>query len=224
MSRWLAVPVVAAVVALGVWVTGAVVTDDETVARGLTGVWLAVAGAAAVYVAWRWRRLAWPVLGTFVVVAGGISAFLLYTSSVDRVVDETVVVADATPSPQATTGTTPAESPPEPQAGNLALGVGEFVDGAHPTSGTATLIDTAEGDRVVTLTNFETDPGPDLRLYLVPKGNDGVSGGVDLGALKGNKGNQQYAVPSSFQAAPKGLQVVVWCRAFTVAFGSATLA
>ncbi|MDH5278733.1 MAG: DM13 domain-containing protein [Actinomycetota bacterium] len=224
MSRWLAVPVVAAVVAAGVWVTGAVVTDDETVARGLTGVWLAVAGLSALYVAWRWRRLAWPVLGTFVVVAGGISAFLLYTSSVDRVVDETVVVADGTPSPSPSTGSGPATGPTASPAGNRALGVGEFVDGAHPTSGTATLIDTAEGDRVVTLTDFETDPGPDLRLYLVPKGNDGVSGGVDLGALKGNKGNQQYPVPASFQSAPMGLQVVVWCRAFTVAFGSATLA
>jgi hypothetical protein len=207
--------VVAVVVVLGVWVTGAVVTDDETVARLLTGAWLTAAGAAALVVAWRWRALAWPVLGTFVVVAGAVSGFLLYASSVDQVVDETVVVADVS------TGASPS---PGSNGINEALGVGRFVDGAHPTVGTATLIDTADGGRVLTLTDFETDPGPDLRVYLVPPGRDGVSGGVDLGALKGNVGDQQYPVPASFGDAPEGLQVVVWCRAFTVAFGTATLA
>jgi hypothetical protein len=219
MARWLAVPLVAVLVAFGVWVTGAVLTDDETLARGLTGIWLALAGAAALYVSWRWRRLAWPVLGTFVLVAGGIGGYLLYSSTVDRVVSETVVVADTTPR-QSQPGATPGQTQP----GNVALGSGEFVDGAHPTTGTATLIETAGEGRVVTLTQFATDPGPDLRVYLVPAGKDGVAGGVDLGALKGNEGNQQYAVPDTFARDATGLQVVVWCRAFTVAFGTATLA
>jgi hypothetical protein len=221
MGRWIAVPLVAVTVAFGVWVTGALLTDDETVARGLTGLWLVLAGASALYVSWRWRRLAWPVMGTFVVVAGGIAGYLTYSSTVSRVVDETVVVAEVTPG-QPQPRATPGQSPREPA--NVALGAGEFVDGAHTTTGTATLIQTAAGDRVVTLTQFATDPGPDLRVFLVPPGRDGVGGGVDLGALKGNEGNQQYALPDDFDQDVLGLQVVVWCRAFTVAFGTATLA
>ena len=40
----------------------------------LTALWLGVAGAAALGIAWRWRALALPVLGTALVtaaVAGG---------------------------------------------------------------------------------------------------------------------------------------------------------
>jgi len=37
--------------------------------------------------------------------------------------------------------------------------------------------------------------------------------------VKGNKGDQQYDVPPH---APDGA-VVIWCRAFTVAFGAAKL-
>src|SRR4051812_34151667 len=43
---------------------------------------------------------------------------------------------------------------------------------------------------------------------------------VDLGALKGNRGNQQYRLPGG---AKGGSTVVVWCRAFSAAFGSARL-
>jgi hypothetical protein len=94
------------------------------------------------------------------------------------------------------------------------------VAGAHPTSGTATLVRKPDGSRALTLTGFATDPGPDLRVLLVrdPSGA-GVEGAVDLGKLKGNKGDQEYAVPAG---GPEGA-VVIWCRAFTVTFGSAAL-
>ena len=45
---------------------------------------------------------------------------------------------------------------------------------------------------------------------------------VDLGALKGNKGNQQYAIPTSTDL-DQDWRVVVWCRAFTVSFTEAPL-
>jgi|GEM_PF-502861 len=234
--RWAAVPLVAVVVAAGVWITGGVVTDDETIAKGLTAVWLLAAGLVALFVAWRYRSLALPVLGTFAVVAGALGGFLLYTSSVDKVVNEDVLVAEPlspTSEPTTTRSGTPKPKASEPQASeptsepsaearpaNVQVGAGNFVDGEHPTSGVATLIDSANGARVLTLTNFATDPGPDLRVYLVPAGQAGVSGGVDIGALKGNKGDQQYDVP---QSAPKA-QVVIWCRAFSVNFGTAQLA
>jgi hypothetical protein len=50
----------------------------------------------------------------------------------------------------------------------------------------------------------------------------GVREFVDLGGLKGNKGTQQYELPVGLDLARYG-PVVVWCRAFSVAFGSAAL-
>jgi len=49
-----------------------------------------------------------------------------------------------------------------------------------------------------------------------------VDGAVDLGALRGNRGDQEYALPADVDPAGIG-RVVIWCRAFTVAFGEATL-
>lgn len=42
-----------------------------------------------------------------------------------------------------------------------------------------------------------------------------------LGALKGNRGAQQYEVPPG--TARAGHTVVIWCRAFSATFGSARL-
>jgi hypothetical protein len=221
--RWASIPIVAVVVLLGVWVTGALITNNETVSKGLTALWFGLAGLLAIVIAWRWRPLALPVLGTFVVVAATAGGFLLYTSTVDKVVDEEVVVADVVDGPTEDEPTDAASEQPsaseDPEPRNVQVAAGEFVSDAHPTSGTARVIDTADGERVLTLTDFRTDPGPDLRVYLVPRGSDGVSGGADLGALKGNEGDQQYMVPKGADVG----SVVIWCRAFSVAFGGARL-
>ena len=78
------------------------------------------------------------------------------------------------------------------------------------------MVRTAGGRRVLTLTRFDTSPGPDLRVRLV-RGERSV----DLGALKGTRGDQQYRIPAGARVA--GATAVVWCRAFSVAFGSAAL-
>jgi hypothetical protein len=204
-----AVPLVILVVLAGTWVTAALVTNDETVARRLTFAWFVVMGVLAVVLALRWPRLAVPVIVTWLVTSGTVGGFLLLTSTVDRVVEEDVAVAPA-----------PAPDGDGPAAGPVARAMGAFRDVAHPTSGTATLVERPDGGRVLTLTGFATDPGPDLRVMLVPDTTgESVDGGVDLGALKGNRGDQQYAVPAD---SPEGA-VIIWCRAFTVSFGTAPL-
>lgn len=214
-----AVLTVAVAVLAGVWVTGGLLSDDESVARGLTGAWFAGAGALAGVAALRWRQLAVPVLATWLLTTGVAGGFLLLASSVDRVVDEQVTVAADPPGARAgDSRATPGAATAAP--GPVAVAAGGFVDGAHPTSGTATLVDLPGGSRTLTLTGFATDPGPDLRVLLVrDRTGAGVEDAVDLGGLKGNKGNQQYDVPPG---SPEGA-VVIWCRAFTVAFGSAPL-
>ena len=79
------------------------------------------------------------------------------------------------------------------------------------------------------LTQFETSNGPDLRLYLVgardATDSDAVraAGFVDLGALKGNVGNQAYSVPAEVDL-ERFRAVTVWCRRFSVNFATAPLA
>jgi hypothetical protein len=48
------------------------------------------------------------------------------------------------------------------------------------------------------------------------------AGYIDLGALKGNIGDQNYVVPDDINLANYG-SVVIWCRRFSVNFGSAQL-
>ena len=171
--------------------------------------------------------LALPVLGAFVLTAGSLGGYLLWTSTVDRVVVEDVLSADdpSAATPTATTrptGPGPTTAAPTGPAGPVLVGRGAFRSGEHETTGTAALLRRPDRTAVVTLTALDTSPGPDLRVYLVPGSGDTVRGALDLGALRGNRGTQQYDVPARTNLARYG-SVVIWCRAFSVAFGTATL-
>jgi len=50
----------------------------------------------------------------------------------------------------------------------------------------------------------------------------GRSPHLDLGGLKANHGNQNYAVPAAARVAGYR-SVVIWCRRFDVVFGSAPI-
>ena len=77
----------------------------------------------------------------------------------------------------------------------------------------------------LTLTGFEVDNGPDLRVHLVTgpaTGEGDVDDVEDLGALKGNRGDQQYTVPRNLDT-NRYDTAVIWCRAFSVNFAAAKL-
>lgn len=252
VPAWVAVAVLAAVlVASGIWVAGAVVTDDATAAMAATAGWIGLAVVLAVLVGRRWRAFALPVVGAVLVTSAGIGGGLLWTSRVDRVVVEDVLVAadepaaTAAPTPPATRPAPAAElsapaaersapvatpaasavpgrtSRPAP-ARPVLVGSGAFRSGEHRTTGTAALLRRPSGAAVVTLTDLDTSPGPDLRVHLAAGPAGGVGGGLDLGRLRGNRGTQQYEVPAGTDLRRYGA-VVIWCRAFTVAFGTAPL-
>jgi electron transfer DM13 len=62
-----------------------------------------------------------------------------------------------------------------------------------------------------------------LSKYALGRGLHGYGDGyVDLGALKGNRGDQNYRVPAGTDIA-RFHSVVIWCRRFTVGFGVAPL-
>ncbi len=106
---------------------------------------------------------------------------------------------------------------------------GTFRGIAHETKGGATIYNLPTGQRILRLSEFATSNGPDLRVYLVAAGDAHDSttvtraGFVDLGALKGNIGNQNYDLPADLDLG-KYQAVTIWCRRFSVNFGTAPLA
>jgi hypothetical protein len=138
-------------------------------------------------------------------------------------IDQTVNESFAAETPAATVSApaAPAEKPP--------VARGTFHSNAHETKGTATIHDLGDGRRVLRLTEFSTSNGPDVRVYLVAAAdvNDDATvksaGFVELGKLKGNIGDQNYEIPATLDLA-KYRTVTVWCKRFSVNFGSAPLA
>ena len=118
---------------------------------------------------------------------------------------------------------------PEQAVQSAVLVQGQFrdADSLHKGSGSASLYRLADGQHVLRLEGFEVTNGPDLRVILSshpnPANGDEVHQGfVDLGALKGNVGSQNYALASA--ADPSAIRsVIVYCRAFGVIFSVASL-
>jgi hypothetical protein len=110
----------------------------------------------------------------------------------------------------------------------MILGKGDFRGLAHETKGLAAVYQLPDGKRLLRLSNFETSNGPDVHVYLVAaevaKDNATVkqAGFIDLGSLKGNKGDQNYEVPADADL-NKYKSVSIWCARFGVNFGAATL-
>ena len=105
---------------------------------------------------------------------------------------------------------------------------GTFYGILHPTAGTATIYRLADGDRILRFTNFKTSNGPDVHVYLVAaddaKDNATVerAGFIDLGTIKGNIGDQNYALGTDLDLS-KYRTVSIWCKRFSVNFGAAPL-
>ena len=210
----------AAVVVAGIWVSGGLITNDFGLAMALTAVWMGVALAGCLLIAWRRPGLRVAVLGAYLVTAVIVGGYLGRSTVFDDEVNERVVTVS--PPSSAAQGGAPERDRPR----NVLLGRGRFQPVAHSVSGTATTIRRAGGGNVLTLTDFEVDNGPDLRVYLVAgpaRDESEVDDFVDLGALKGNRGDQQYELPRSLDLG-RYSTVVIWCRAFSVNFARAPLA
>lgn len=114
----------------------------------------------------------------------------------------------------------------------LALVTGSLVPGSTPgdrASGSATIYRLTDQSHVLHLEEFATTNGPDLFVVLSRNANPDADGIGDKGsyvqleALKGNKGSQNYTLPADLD--PSGYKsVVIWCRTFNIVFGYATLA
>jgi hypothetical protein len=105
---------------------------------------------------------------------------------------------------------------------------GQFYSVLHPTAGTATIYKMADGTRVLRFTSFRTSNGPDVHVYMVAADDAKdiatvqQAGFIDLGEIKGNVGDQNYALGSDLDLA-RYRAVSIWCKRFSVNFGAAAL-
>src|SRR5262249_37351492 len=156
------------------------------------------------------RRTLFIILGLFVLGAG----WLLFRPEklfVDKTVNETL----------------PAQTVTAVNMPQILL-AGRFHGVAHETKGTATVYRLADGKRVLRFADFETSNGPDVQVYLGmasdAKDNATVTnaGFFPLGAIKGNRGDQNYELPADLDLG-RFHSVTVWCRRFGVNFATAPL-
>lgn len=172
------------------------------------------------------RRRRWPwVLGgvgaamVVAVIIGGVvfKPWLLFVNT--EINDEIPVAASAPP-----TDGSPAQVP-------VVVSQGSFISHEHDTSGSVSIIEKPDGTRVLAIEDLSTTTGPDVHVWLsagevIP----GVSGWrtagdaahVDLGQIKGNRGDQVYTIPAGTDLGAHPA-VVLWCVQFSVSFGAAEL-
>ncbi|MEU7617739.1 DM13 domain-containing protein [Micromonospora rifamycinica] len=166
----------------------------------------------------------------------------------DNRVDEQLSAVDVAPPGSAPAGVTPAGTAPagatapaapveRTPAGSptgtrpVVVSRGTFVSHEHDTSGDARIVRTTDGRHRLELVGLDTSDGPDLKVWLTDRpGRTGRAGWgvfddgrrVELGRLKGNRGDQAYAIPAGTDLT--GLtSVTIWCQRFAVSFGAAPL-
>lgn len=178
------------------------------------------------------KPLAWGIAAVVVVaLALGLFWFQPWKLWTSTTVDEDLPVA-AAPTDGASTAPDTSEGPSsgeDPTVAHL-LAEGDFVTHEHATSGKAQLFRQPDGTIVLAIAGLKTSDGPDLRVWVTDQAvekdawdvfDDGYY--VELGKLKGNKGDQLYEVPAETDLS-KVTSVTIWCARFDVSFGAAALA
>ena len=115
-----------------------------------------------------------------------------------------------------------------PQPVLLASGQFGGVDSFHKGEGKARVFRLPDGALVLRLEEFKVTNGPDLYVYLsghpAPRSGSQVheGGALEVARLKGNIGNQNYALPPNADLS-KFKSVVIYCKQFSVVFSTAEL-
>ena len=111
------------------------------------------------------------------------------------------------------------------------LAEGNFITHEHATTGSVKILKYSDGSRILRIENLKTSNGPKLEVWLtdapVIEGLDGwrvFDDGryINLGALKGNIGSQNYSIPSEINLDDYS-SISIWCERFSVSFGAAVL-
>ncbi len=164
-----------------------------------------------------------------VAVTAGLYWFQPWQLWVDETVQETLPSAE--PVSQPPVPVSKSSAPAAPPSVPVVLATGTLISHEHQTSGTVRVLRAADGSLVLRLEDLATSSGPDVHVWLtdapVKPGKDGwdvFDDGkyLDAGELKGNKGNQNYPLPTGTDLAGY-TSVSIWCDRFNVSFGAAEL-
>lgn len=96
---------------------------------------------------------------------------------------------------------------------------GMFMGVGHTVSGTAAIYE-KDGKHYVVLEPFNSQNGPDLKIYLSQ--DQTINTYVNLGAMKSTTGKQTYVIPDNTTITNYDY-VLVWCQQFSVLFGKAEM-
>ncbi|BCJ43458.1 hypothetical protein GCM10010168_42320 [Actinoplanes ianthinogenes] len=147
----------------------------------------------------------------------------------DTTVTDSLAVPASAPPATAASASASASAPAAPVATVVAQG--SFVTHEHDTTGTARIVRNADGSHQLELVGLDTTDGPDLRVWLTDQPVRAGAAGWrvfddgeyrELGRLKGNHGDQVYAIPAGVDPA-EFRSVSIWCKRFSVSFGAAAL-
>jgi hypothetical protein len=137
----------------------------------------------------------------------------------------TETMSAATTAPLSTEMPSATATPAEP----VALLSGSFIGvGRYDAGGTATIYELPDGQLLLRFEDFAATNGPDLLVgfsgHATPMSSSELhdQGYLELERLKGNAGNQNYLLPAGIDLAAFQ-SVTIYCRAFSVMFGFASL-
>ena len=152
---------------------------------------------------WKMRK---KTLITLVIVAAIAIAIGIYTIS-------PLFISATVNEPLPATTSIPAEKP----LSGIFMSVG---DGFHHVAGSVKVVSLKDGSKILRLDNFESTNGPNVHVYLST--DKRPTDYVDLGKLKANNGDQNYNIPIGTDITRHNI-VLIWCKDFSVLFGSAAL-
>ena len=170
------------------------------------------------------------LLVAVIAVAVGLYLFQpwrIFTSS--TVVED--IPAVATPAASPAVGSQEPPAAPPAVAVPRELATGQLISHEHASSGTVKILELPDGSRILRFEGLDTSDGPDLRVWLTDAPViEGLAGWhvfddgayLDLGALKANKGDQNYDIPAA-TVLEDYTSVSIWCARFTVSFAAAEL-
>jgi hypothetical protein len=106
-----------------------------------------------------------------------------------------------------------------PTTGLTTIYQAAFTSGVHTTSGNVKLAKDAAGRKYLVFDAFKTDAGPDLRVYLA---EDLKATNFSEITNKVSNGSYQLDVDAGLDTEKKR-KILIWCKSFSVLFGSADL-
>lgn len=178
------------------------------------------------------------ILGTLALIAGAL-IFQPWKLFIDTEVQESIPTVEQTQesakeqTPES--ATEPIDTEPAPKETTdtepIVLARGTLISHEYETSGEVKILQLADGSRILRLENLATSDGPRVEVWLtdapVIEGLEGWfvfdDGNYEsLGAMKGNKGNQNYKIPEDLDLSDFS-SMSLWCVTFAVSFGAAEL-